>query len=243
MFVDRIATAVFAAIAQLSLVAVTNAQTSTDTSNQPNAILYQTPGPSSGTSPASIGTPHECKGYYPPAAALSPHGGTTVMAFTIAPDGTVHQPQVVSSSGDPDLDEAAAACVKHWRYRAATANGEPVAAPWRANVLWEPDLIDTPIHETYRLLRADAWRCMWDSPAAKALPADFTAWLEVHIRFSTWLTSTQVSISQTSGNESLDAAAIECVRNSQYLETLEAQKGELEWSSIPLAWWASSVTP
>ena len=112
-----------AVIAGLLFATVANAQAMPVQSNAPSGPPI--------SSPASIGKPHECIGYYPPDAAVELREGKTIVAFTITADGTVIQPKIVAYSY-ADLDEAALACVKTWKYRPAVANGEPVAVPWKA---------------------------------------------------------------------------------------------------------------
>jgi periplasmic protein TonB len=50
--------------------------------------------------------------------------GTVVIAVTIAKDGTVRDPRVIS--GDPLLNKAATEAVRKWRYRPYILKGEPV---------------------------------------------------------------------------------------------------------------------
>jgi TonB family protein len=63
--------------------------------------------------------------------------GVTGLAFTVTADGHVENPTVKTSSGYPDLDEAALKCVARWTYRAAIQEGQAVAVPWEANIQWK----------------------------------------------------------------------------------------------------------
>ena len=54
--------------------------------------------------------------------------GTSVLKVTIGPAGVPDSITVLTSSGFPALDQAAQAAVEGWRFRAATRNGQPVAA-------------------------------------------------------------------------------------------------------------------
>jgi TonB family protein len=86
--------------------------------------------------PLSIGRPHECSGYYPPAAVVTHSEGSVVLAFTVATDGSTKDVKIRTSSGSADLDAASLACVAQWRYRPATRDGVPVEMPWQAKVVW-----------------------------------------------------------------------------------------------------------
>jgi TonB family protein len=79
----------------------------------------------------ALGWPHSCEtGRYPAA------GGTTRVRFSVATDGRVRNPQVVQSSGNDNLDQAAVSCVGNWLYMPALQNGQAVQASWQASVTW-----------------------------------------------------------------------------------------------------------
>src|SRR5436305_9514415 len=88
--------------------------------------------------------PHGCTGLYPQAARKVNASGTTTVRFVIGTDGNISQPSVDKSSGNADLDQAALACVTQWHYIAARQNGVPVAVPWVAKVIWNPDEAEAP---------------------------------------------------------------------------------------------------
>jgi TonB family protein len=61
----------------------------------------------------------------------------TTLAFTVTGQGTVAGVRIAKSSGDADLDSAAATCASHWRYKPARKDSKPVATPWQATVQWK----------------------------------------------------------------------------------------------------------
>lgn len=65
---------------------------------------------------------------YPPLARRRGYEGSLVLAFEVLPDGTCGDVRVAQTSGHDILDEAAVRAVRGWRFRAATKNGQPVAA-------------------------------------------------------------------------------------------------------------------
>jgi TonB family protein len=96
------------------------------------------------SAPTSMGKPHTCT-EYPERAIENMAQGTTTLMFTIGADRVPHDITVSSTSGNIDLDQAAASCVTNWRYKPATLNGKPVAAPWKANVTWMIPTIIPPV--------------------------------------------------------------------------------------------------
>jgi TonB family protein len=96
------------------------------------------PPPTAARTPSAAGYRHSCdENDYPVAALQIAAVGTTLLAFTITPQGDVTDITVRQSSGRSDLDDAAVVCAKRWLYRPAIRNGTPVASQHMANVLWQ----------------------------------------------------------------------------------------------------------
>ena len=104
--------------------------------DEPNPALERT---------TSVGRPHSCNGDYPAAAIENMAQGTTTLQFTIGTDGETHDVAVYVTSGNKDLDDAAIACAKHWRYKPAMQDDKPIAVPWRANVVWVMPQLSLPV--------------------------------------------------------------------------------------------------
>jgi protein TonB len=70
----------------------------------------------------------ECgEDYYPSQAKRLEQEGAVVVKFCIGPSNKIEGPvEVVTSSGFPLLDEAAAKCLNAGRYKAATQEGKPI---------------------------------------------------------------------------------------------------------------------
>lgn len=68
------------------------------------------------------------KAAYPEEARKAGRQGEVRLAVTVGEDGAVAAVEVARSSGHADLDVAALAAVKQFRYRPATVDGKPVAA-------------------------------------------------------------------------------------------------------------------
>lgn len=66
---------------------------------------------------------------YPALARRLGAEGKVTLRLTVAPDGTVKQADIVTSSGRADLDQAAQQwLVTHWTYRPAIRDGAPATA-------------------------------------------------------------------------------------------------------------------
>jgi protein TonB len=76
---------------------------------------------------------------YPPELHAAKVGGTTVMQFVIAADGTVDPSTIKTiSSTDPRFGEASAAAVRQFRFRPGTYKGKNVRVLLQMPVTWQP---------------------------------------------------------------------------------------------------------
>ena len=75
---------------------------------------------------------------YPPRALREEREGVTGFSVTVGTDGRVSGCSVTSSSGSPDLDEAACKLVqRRGRFNPATdGEGQPTTGTWRSSVRW-----------------------------------------------------------------------------------------------------------
>jgi len=64
---------------------------------------------------------------YPPSAQLNGEAGTILVKVLVRPSGKPVRAEVASSSGFPDLDNAAVEGVLNWRYVPATRDGDTVS--------------------------------------------------------------------------------------------------------------------
>jgi len=76
---------------------------------------------------------------YPPEALRQRHEGTVLLAFTIGPDGSPLDIQVARSSGFAELDSAALAAARQWRFRALGPDGRATTASTRVPVRFHLD--------------------------------------------------------------------------------------------------------
>lgn len=98
----------------------------------PNPV--QAPAPIASTPVQSVGSTHTIPPY-PPVARRLNHEGIVLLKITISAQGDVTDVQIAQSSGFDELDKAAQDWVKtHWRYKAATQGGHPMASTTEARV-------------------------------------------------------------------------------------------------------------
>ena len=75
---------------------------------------------------------------YPALAHRLDQQGTVILLLTVGADGLVTDAQIVTSSGVPELDQAAQNWVMaHWRYKPATNAGAAVSGTTRAAVKFD----------------------------------------------------------------------------------------------------------
>jgi protein TonB len=75
---------------------------------------------------------------YPALARAASHQGTVLLQLVVSPEGAVATATVVTSSGYPELDQAAVAWViSHWKYKPALQNGLAVASQTQAAVKFD----------------------------------------------------------------------------------------------------------
>jgi TonB family protein len=62
--------------------------------------------------------------------------GVTTIKFRISTDGSVVDPVMATSSGDPDIDALSLQCVRVNRYYPASRNGAPIEVDWQMTQTW-----------------------------------------------------------------------------------------------------------
>jgi TonB family protein len=78
-----------------------------------------------------------CGPFYPLSAFKDQLRGETKLSYRIAADGSVHEIAVAASSGNEELDNAAATCAGTWRYGLVN-DSRPADMPWQTNIAWFP---------------------------------------------------------------------------------------------------------
>jgi TonB family protein len=152
------------------------------------------------SAPASVGTPHECSGFYPKEAIADNAEGTTELGFIITAAGTVRNINVLRSGGNAHLDLASVTCASRWAYRPAQREGVAVDVPWRVNVTWimSPHFAEPPRD------------CTRAATVTTAMLNGIDGVTELDITI-TGEQIADVTVTHSSGNQSLDLAAARCV--------------------------------
>src|SRR5580765_3021963 len=180
--------------------------------------------------PASIGIPHSCADDYPKTALKVSAQGTTTLAFRITAAGKVKGITVKTSSGDKDLDDAATRCVARWLYKPARKNGVAVEIPWMANVVWK---LGQPM--AVRI----AAQCLKYRRSPLPIPSQ-VGMTSIGFRVMQDGSVNGATLVHSSGDKSLDEAALLCAKSSHYNNSTltlppEGLSGhaEMDWSHIP----------
>ena len=171
------------------------------------SVPAATPSPSS---VVSIGRPHTCGGYYPLEAIQNMVQGATTVAFTIEADGTTHDISVAITSGNSDLDKAAIACVSHWLYKPAEKNGEPVAAPWKARIVWIYPTIPLPVGYSSVAHQCFSAASLAVVHADPAIDLAVAYWIDADGSISA------PRVAQPSPDPAFDAAILKCIASWAY---------------------------
>jgi TonB family protein len=157
--------------------------------------------------PTPRGGPHICS-EYPYDALAAATGGATIVAFTIAKDGTVKDISVDRSSGSDALDQAALACAARWLYVPAERDGQWIEVPWKAQITsavhqGDPDPIAAQSCHRYRGSEAER--------AAANKTALFVFWIDTNGHL------TPPYLLRSSGSPSFDAAAADCIADWDFI--------------------------
>jgi len=96
-----------------------------------SALAQQPPPAHPDVTPPAVSTRVEAE--YPPAAAAERRGGSVILTVVVDATGAVTDVQVAESAG-ADLDAAALAAVKQWKFTPASRAGQPIAAKIRVPI-------------------------------------------------------------------------------------------------------------
>ena len=80
---------------------------------------------------------HEVKPQYPMGARKAGIEGISQLKIQVLPDGTVGETQLVKSTGDSSLDEAAQKAVKQWKFKPGLSGGKAVPVWMTLSVKFE----------------------------------------------------------------------------------------------------------
>jgi TonB family protein len=172
----------------------------------------------------SIGKPHTCSNYYPIEALILNEQGKTVLAFTVTKEGGTRDIRIDQSSGFAVLDNAAAACASHWKYKPATQDTVPVDLPWKAAVQWVMPS-ESPF-TTMPMVRGDEDACALKPAGTEGIHGETILFFTVKANGKL----DDVELERTSGSTALDNFARDCVQKRFYVPATHAGKAiAAEW--------------
>lgn len=170
------------------------------------------------TKPKSIGKPHICLQYFPPDAIKEKRSGIVEVIFDVTSAGTVKNLIIAASSGYRDMDIAAATCAARWQYAPGTEDGTPVDTHWNAEISFlnrndaPPFSIQNGGHLISLELKPPVVNCLSDNRSAIERLANVTSATEIDYNLSEGQIQ-HLSLSQSSGDATLDALASTCVNS------------------------------
>ena len=177
----------------------------------PDSTVSKLGAPPADFTPPMEDGPHDLAKLYPPEARRKKEEGNVFIVFTVRKDGSVAEASVMRSSGFADLDHVALEAVKTWRYRPATAGGQPIEVRWRTYVDFQLPDSTPPSNITPVQAVGPPHNVMTYYPdSARRLREEGTA----TIRFTVAVDGTvsSASVMRSSGFADLDDAATEAVK-------------------------------
>lgn len=173
---------------------------------------------------------------YPAEAKAKGIQGKVIISSRVEIDGTVSGQKVTSSSGSPLLDAAALAAAGKYRFKPAVQDGKPVT-------VWVSFAVDfaleakseTPSPETFRSVDNEPEIIKQIEPAypAGAYADKITGKVFVQLFVDVSGKVTQAKVSQSSGNQLLDDAAVEAGRKFEFKPATKDGHPVGVWVSLP----------
>jgi TonB family protein len=159
--------------------------------------------------PSTLAHAQSCLSFYPAKSIRLDEAGDVELQFTIATDGALKNITVFKSSGHDLLDQAATECASHWIYKPAMQNGVPLEVTWRAFVRYRLDNGPPP---AFLKLERDGYRCVASSMPDSDEMRKTTNGTGINITLQNGAI-TDVAVFRSSGDETLDALALQCFRS------------------------------
>lgn len=165
---------------------------------------------------------------YPDDARAAHRQGTTLLAYTGTADGGLEAVRVVRSSGHPDLDDAAVRCVFQWRF-------DPVRdkiniGEHRWSIAWALETSGAVAGKSIGVPH----ECLSYYPEKEA-KAGVEGTTTVRFTITEQGRVANPSLEKFSGNENLDRAALQCVKNWRY------QPAFKDGTPVSVSWQADVV--
>jgi TonB family protein len=163
--------------------------------------------------PGASKRPGVCGPFYPSLPALAGVQGTTLLLVRIRADGGMKDPAIIQSSRDPDLDEAALACINNApRGVPPMQDGKPIEVSWVVRVVWQ---LHGPSDWQPAPAAGAANSCAGSyPPPVMRKHVDGTARISYRIAADGAVKNPVVT--ESSGSPDLDQASLDCVSAFRY---------------------------
>jgi TonB family protein len=159
--------------------------------------------------PVAISHPNCAEQYYPRSAARAGVQGTVVVALTITAQGDVTNLSLKKLSGNTDLDDAALACMQHWRFAPAMKDNTPVEVSRKFMVAFLVDPLPEPL--SGEMVRT-AQKCAMQSLQSDEEFNGGSAATTISVQFAEGAIA-HANVLDSSGNKELDQRAEQCVES------------------------------
>jgi len=156
-----------------------------------------------------------------------------LVSVSVTADGKMHQPVLIQSSGDGDLDETILGCVEGHRYLPTIVAGRPAAATWVMGYYWRPQPADfAPAGPSGAAVEACTNHSFPRAPVEH--PPKSPTRLTYHI--ATDGTVTDIVVTQSSGISYLDQATVNCVSSWRFFPVYENGRAVVIDKTLSVQW-------
>ena len=195
--------------------------------------------PAWAAAPAPNGDLSDATCPYPPAALQAQAQGASLLSVTGTRTGDLIGVRIVQSSGNPDLDRAAIACVADWHFDPDSKLGALYVGTRRVQIGWS--IGDDDRTAVGRRI-AIAHSCVNDYPAA-AMAARAEGVTVVRFTVTEEGRVIDPAVDRSSGNAILDKAALACVAHWHYRPAIkDGEPVAVPWQA-EVRWALPSAAP
>jgi len=176
-----------------------------------SSAAWADPQPASPDPAAKFGSP--CP--YPDSALHAGIQGSTLVSYRGTSDGAIADVALLASSGNADLDAATVQCVGRWRFDPQSPAEAINIGPHRTYIKWSIPPTGTAAGRLAGLPHTcgNYPRAEW----AQGIEGSTTLHFHIMVDGSV----SDITVAQSSGNDHLDEAAVQCARHWSYRPALQ----------------------
>jgi TonB family protein len=161
---------------------------------------------------------NDCTSLYPQSAVQAGEEGITIISVHVSAGGTVNGPRVARSSGYPDLDNAALACVNGVKVAPLLSGGVPIEADTDMQVTWRRSTFQGVPATINGVVCPPAY-----PPLAVRLHHEGETNITYTIGANGWVKN--LTVTKSSGYDELDKAVTNCFSQSVFWPVMQQGHG------------------